>query len=190
MAEERFAVNGMAWMRILVGAVWLNGAVEKLLNPEFPRQFAQSLQAGGFVSQAPGFFRAIMEGVVVPNAEIFAQVVRVVELSLGVALIVGALTNLAAVGSVGQSLSIMLSQGGVGFGTGLGAPEFLNFDLLMALLSLVILLSPGAKVFSMDSRLARRRPELSPLLLNRGGGGRGSGPGTGHEDRPATRGRQ
>jgi thiosulfate dehydrogenase [quinone] large subunit len=118
VAEERFAVNGMAWMRILVGAVWLKGAVEKLLNPEFPRQFAQSLQAGGFVSQAPGFFRAIMEGVVVPNAEIFAQVVRVVELSLGVALIVGALTNLAAVGSVGQSLSIMLSQGGVGLAPG------------------------------------------------------------------------
>ena len=59
----------------------------------------------------------------VPNTESFAQGVRVVELSLGVTLILGILTNLAAIASVGQSLSIMLSQGGVGFGTGLGAPE-------------------------------------------------------------------
>jgi thiosulfate dehydrogenase (quinone) large subunit len=117
-----------------------------------------------------------MEGVVVPNAELFAQGVRVVELSLGVALILGVLTNLAAIASVGQSLSIMLSQGGVGFGTGLGAPEFLNFDLLMALLSLVILCSPSAKDLSVDFRLASRRPGLSPVLLNRRGGSGESGP--------------
>jgi thiosulfate dehydrogenase (quinone) large subunit len=115
------------------------------------------------VSQAPGFFRAFMQGVVVPNAEPFAQVVRLVELPL----VLGFVTNLAAVSSVGQSLSIMLSQGGVGFGTRLGAPEFLNFDLLMALLSVMILLSPGAKLPSADSVLVRRNPRLAPLLLNR-----------------------
>jgi thiosulfate dehydrogenase [quinone] large subunit len=70
------AVNGMVWVRVLIGAVWLNGAVEKLLNPEFPKQFATSLQAGGFVSQAPPFFRAFMQGTVVPNAELFAQLMR------------------------------------------------------------------------------------------------------------------
>ena len=109
-----------------------------------------------------------------PNAELFAQGVRVVELSLGVTLILGVLTNLAA--SVGQSLSIMLSQRGVGFGTGLGAPEFLSFDLLMALLSLVILCSPSAKDLSVDFRLASRRPGLSSVLLKRRGGSGESGP--------------
>jgi thiosulfate dehydrogenase (quinone) large subunit len=46
-------MNAMVWVRILVGVVWLNGTIEKLLNPEFPQQFAQSLEAGGFVSPAP-----------------------------------------------------------------------------------------------------------------------------------------
>jgi uncharacterized membrane protein YphA (DoxX/SURF4 family) len=87
-------MKGMAWVRVLVGAVWLNGALEKLLNPDFPAQFADSLAAGGFVSQAPPFFRAFMEGVVAPNAEVFAQVVRLAELSLGLALVLGVLTNL------------------------------------------------------------------------------------------------
>jgi thiosulfate dehydrogenase [quinone] large subunit len=161
------AVNGMVWVRVLIGAVWLNGAIEKLLNPEFPQQFATSLQAGGFVSQAPPFFRAFMQGTVVPNAELFAQLMRLGELALGVALILGLLTNLASLGSVGLSIVITLSQGGVRLGTGLGAPEFLTINVLVALISVVILLSPAAKNLSVDTVLARRSKVLSPLLLNR-----------------------
>lgn len=157
----------MVWVRVLIGAVWLNGGVEKLLNPSFPRQFAVSLQAGGFVSQAPPFFQDFMKGYVVPNAELFAQLMRVGELTLGIALILGLLTNLAALGSIGLSAMILLSQGGVGLGTGLGSPEFLTINVVVAFISLVILLSPGAKELSVDSRLAERSPGLSPLLINR-----------------------
>ena len=157
----------MVWVRVLIGAVWLNGGVEKLLNPDFPQQFAASLEAGGFVSQAPPFFQGFMNGYVVPNAELFAQFMRAGELTLGIALIVGLLTNLAAIGSVGLSAMILLSQGGVGLGTGLGAPEFLTINVVVALISVVILLSPGAKNLSVDSRLAERSPGISPLLINR-----------------------
>jgi thiosulfate dehydrogenase [quinone] large subunit len=62
---------------------------------------------------------------------------------------------------------ILLSQGGVGLGTGLGTPEFLTMNVLIALLSVVVLFSAAAKVFSVDSRLARRSPGLSTLLTNR-----------------------
>lgn len=160
-------MKAMAWVRVLIGAVWLNGAIEKLLNPDFPQQFAQSLKAGGFVSQAPTFFQGFMKGTVVPNAEVFAQVTRVVELSLGLALILGLLTNLAAIGSIFMSINIMLSQGGVRLGTGLGAPELLTINVVVALFSLIILFSPAAKYLSLDSALARRSPGLSPLLVNR-----------------------
>ena len=160
-------MNAMTWIRILVGAVWLNGGIEKLLNPDFPGQFAASLEAGGFVLQAPPFFRGVMEGTVVPNAETFAQLMRVGELSLGIALILGLLTNLAALGSILLSFVILLSQGGVGLGTGLGAPEFLSINLLIALISVVILLSPAAKTPSIDYALVRQNPGLSPFLTNR-----------------------
>ena len=160
-------MNGMVWVRVLVGALWLNGGIEKLLNPSFPRQFADSLAAGGFVSQAPPFFRSFMQGTVVPNAELFAQLARAGELTLGVALVLGFLTNLAAVGSVAMSAMIMLTQGGVRLGTGLGAPEFITVNVLVALLSIVILVSPLAKNVSLDSGLARRSPGLSPVLTNR-----------------------
>ena len=160
-------MNGMAWVRVLIGAVWLNGALEKLLNSSFPQQFAASLKAGGFVSQAPPFFQDLMKGYVVPNAELIAQLMRAGELTLGIALILGLLTNLAAIGSIGLSAVILLSQGGVRLGTGLGSPEFLTINVIVALISLIILLSPAAKAVSVDSRLAQRSPGLSLLLTNR-----------------------
>ena len=160
-------MNGMVWVRVLVGALWLNGGIEKLLNPDFPRQFADTLEVGGFVSQAPPFFRGFMQGTVVPNAELFAQLVRAGELTIGLALILGFLTNLAAVSSVAMSVMITLTQGGVRLGTGLGAPEFVTVNVLIALLSVVILVSPLAKSVSLDSGLARRSPGLSPVLTNR-----------------------
>ena len=160
-------MNGMAWVRILIGAVWLNGALEKLLNPGFPRQFAASLNAGGYIQQAPSWFQNLMYAYVVPNAELFAQFQRFGELALGLALTVGLLTNPAAVGSIVLSLAILLSQGEVQLGTGLGSPEFLTINLLVALISLLILLSSAAKALSLDAVLARRRPRLALLLINR-----------------------
>jgi thiosulfate dehydrogenase [quinone] large subunit len=160
-------MNGMVWVRVLVGAVWLNGGIEKLLNPSFPSQFADALAAGGFVAQAPPFFRGFMQDYVVPNAELVSQVSRFGELFLGIALILGLLTNLAAVGSIVLSVAILLSQGGVGLGSGLASPEFLTINLLLALLSAVILFSAAAKAVSLDSRLAKSNPGLSTLLVNR-----------------------
>ena len=160
-------MSGMAWVRILIGAVWLNGAIEKLLSPSFPRQFAASLNAGGYISQAPPWFQDFMRGTVVPNAELVAQLIRFGELALGLALLLGLLTNLAAIGSIVMSLVILVSQGGVQLGTGLGPPELLDINLLVALISLVILLSPAAKALSLDTALVHRSPRLAPLLINR-----------------------
>ena len=160
-------MSGMAWVRILIGAVWLNGAIEKLLSPSFPGQFAASLNAGGYISQAPPWFQDFMRGTVVPNAELVAQLIRFGELALGLALLLGLLTNLAAIGSIVLSLVILVSQGGVQLGTGLGPPEFLDINLLVALISLVILLSPAAKALSLDTALVYRSPRLAPPLINR-----------------------
>lgn len=159
-------MNGMTWVRILIGAIWLNGAIEKFLNPNFPQQLSQSLQAGGFVAQAPPFFQTLMQNNVVPNAGTIAQLARLGELFLGLALILGLLTNLAAIGSMAMSIALLLSQGGVSLGTGLGAPQFLTINLFVALLSVVVLLSAAAKYLSVDSTISRRSPGLSPILTN------------------------
>ncbi len=68
-SERSVAVNGMMWVRMLTGAIRLNGGVEKLANSRFPQQFATSLEAGGFVTTAPPFFQDFMRQSDVPNAE-------------------------------------------------------------------------------------------------------------------------
>jgi thiosulfate dehydrogenase [quinone] large subunit len=108
-----------------------------------------------------------MRGTVVPNAEFVAQLVRFGELVLGLALVLGLLTNPAAVGSILFSLMILVSEGGPRLGTGLGPPEFLDINLLVASISLVILLSPAAKALSLDTALVHRSPRLAPFLTNR-----------------------
>jgi thiosulfate dehydrogenase (quinone) large subunit len=160
-------VNAVVWIRFLAGAIWLNGALEKLLNPGFPKQFAAALQMGGFINGAPSPVASFMRGTVLPNAELFAQLTRIAELALGSALILGLLTNMAALGSVLYSLLILFTQGGVSFGTGLGSPEFFTIDLVLATISLIILLSPAAKAFSLDAALARRYPRISMPLVGR-----------------------
>ena len=165
-------MTGMTWVRILVGAIWINGAAEKILNPQFPQQFAQSIKAGGYVSQAPQWFQTFMKSNVVPNAELYANLTRAGELVMGLALLLGLLTNLAALGSIAFSLMLLVSQGGVGFGGGLGPPEFLTINLIVALLSLIVLFSARAKVLSLDAALSRNRPFISPVLTNRRAGKR------------------
>jgi thiosulfate dehydrogenase [quinone] large subunit len=160
-------LKSMAWIRILLGAVWLNGAAEKILNGQFPQQFAQSLAAGGFVSQAPPFFQSFMQGYVIPNAETVAQLMRFGELALGLALLLGLLTNPAALGSIFMSVAILLSQGGLRLGMGLGPPEIINVNVIVAVLSLIVLISPASKSAALDTSLVRSRPGLSTVLTNR-----------------------
>jgi thiosulfate dehydrogenase (quinone) large subunit len=108
--ERSLVMNGMVWVCVLVGALWLNGGLEKLLNPSFPQQFATSLRAGGFISQAPAFFQDFMRSIVVPNAELVAQLMRAGELTLRIVLILGLFTNLATLGSAALSIIIMIER--------------------------------------------------------------------------------
>lgn len=165
-------MNGMAWVRMLIGATWLDGAVEKLANPHFPQQFAATLRSGGYVAQAPPFFQQFMRQHVIPNAELFANLTRAGELVFGALLVLGLLTNLAALWSIAFSGMLIVSQGGLGFGEGLAPPQFFTIDLIMALLSLLVLLSPAAKSLSLDERIFRKNSLLAPLLINRRAGSR------------------
>ncbi len=159
-------MNCMVLVRLLVGALWLNGALEKFLNPDFPQQFATSLQSGGYISQAPLWFQSFMQSTVAPHAELFANLTRFGQLALGIALVLGLLTNLAAIGSIFLITTLQLSQGGLRIGTGLASPEFLTIHVIVAVLALSILLSASAKALSLDCVLARRKPALNLLLMS------------------------
>lgn len=163
-------MNGMTWVRVILGATWLNGGLEKLLNSDFPEMFQAVLSTGGYIELGPQWFEAVMYQYIVPNAEVVAISAGLGESAMGIGLILGVLTNFNAVGSIFMNSMLLISLGGLAIGTGLGASGLLPFHMMLALASLVVLLSPSAKVFSVDRRmlagiLARRKPRLAPLLL-------------------------
>lgn len=107
-------MDGMAWVRILVGVLWINGAVEKILNPAFPAQLEQSLLSGGFSTQAPPFLRSFVQQTILPDVEVVAQLLRFGELTVGLTLVFGILINPAALVSAVFSAVLFLAQGGPG----------------------------------------------------------------------------
>lgn len=176
-------MNGMMWVRIVLGALWINGGLEKLLNPDFPELFGAVIRTGAFVSEAPAWFQGLMQTFVVPHAELVALSAGLGELALGVSLVLGFLTNLGAGGSIALSLSLVLCAGGLGIGTGMGAPGFLPFQMVIALSALAVALSPGSKAFSVDAAIARARPRLYGPLIDplpaRGAAGKPQSAGSG-----------
>ncbi len=169
-------MNGMAaWVRILIGAVWLNGALEKLLSPSpVPSSSPQAWTREGSSRRRP---RGSRGSCAVSSSQ---------RRALRPALALGGAAPGARPdpgpphqpGSGGQRpvepRAPLLGRRPPA-GDGARRPRVpLNVNLLVALVSLVVLLSPAAKAFSLDNSLARCRPRLTLLLTNRRASGRTS----------------
>ena len=107
-----------------------------------------------------------MRKFVVPNAELVAVLAGLGETAIGIGLLLGFFTNLAATASIIMGLVLLTSVGGLSIGTGLGASGLLPFHMTLVLTALIVVLSPGAKAASVDGMLANRSPRLTPLLLS------------------------
>jgi hypothetical protein len=83
------ALASGALVQLAVGVEFVLAGLSKLVDPDYPQQFR------GFVSSSPGAtggpLAGITQAIVAPNAELFAQVSRLVELGAGALLMLTAL---------------------------------------------------------------------------------------------------
>lgn len=105
-----FTHPGMApvWLllRVYVGVTWLMSSVEKLGDAKWVganagqavTEFLQGAlkKTGGKMPDVPGWYASFISGFALPHATLFSYVVTFGELAVGVALILGFLTGLAA----------------------------------------------------------------------------------------------
>lgn len=138
-----------------------------LLGPASPRQLSVGIAivrvVTGLIMAAHGYQKIFVFGIAgatgaftqmgVPAPSITAPLVAVVELAGGIALILGLLTRLAALGLAIDMLGAMLL---VHLKNGFFLPNGVEFalSLFAACLALVV---AGAGAFSIDEALARRR---------------------------------
>jgi uncharacterized membrane protein YphA (DoxX/SURF4 family) len=99
-----------------------------------------------------GFYRRFMEQVVIPHANVFSKVQLVTELCIiGVPLVIGLFTPVAAIAAVGFAVMVGLAA--------VGTPgEWAGTYAMLALLPLMVMLTQAGRTLGVDAILARRQP--------------------------------
>lgn len=110
IAKFLFADTRLAWiwvaLRVYVGWIWLEAGWEKVINPVWTGSKA-GIAVSGFVERAltktagahpdvSGWYASWLKDVILPNASTFSYIVAYGELLVGIGLILGAFTGIAA----------------------------------------------------------------------------------------------
>ena len=84
----------LAGLQLLVGYAWLLAGVDKLLLGAFPVQLGGLLRTAVAGGHLPGFFVALIRGLVVPNAVLFGSIIEWGETLAGLGLMTAGLVAL------------------------------------------------------------------------------------------------
>ena len=83
--EARPLLVGLTAIQIFLGYEWLMSGVAKALSSDFVTGLADELTEAS--SNLSGAYKSFLDGVVIPNAELFGYLVMIGELAIGIGLI-------------------------------------------------------------------------------------------------------
>lgn len=151
----------LALVRVLTGAAWLLHALPKFMNGNSfipPNGFFGSYVQDG-IAKTAGPYHDFLVNVVQPNAIVFADLVRVGELLVGVSLVLGLFTRLGGFFGILLPLNYMAARGA--FVTAMG---WSSGDAALALLSAISFVLPTGRVAGIDALLTRRAPRRATVV--------------------------
>jgi thiosulfate dehydrogenase [quinone] large subunit len=152
-------VRAAAIVRILTGVLFVAEGLSKVTGDFVRGGFAAPL--GRIAAGSFPFWKRFLETTVAPHADAFAWVVALGELSVGLGLIAGLWTRVAAAG--GALLMLAIALGAARPEPGASWDDWITSGLTpkLALLLLVLLcaVDPG-KVWGLDARRRGRRTRL------------------------------
>lgn len=160
LPSSRTYAAWLAVVRILTGAIWLVHAVPKFIDGATflpPTGFFTTYLQDG-VTKTNGVYHDFLVNVVVPNAVVFAQLVRFGELLVGISLFLGVFSRLGGFFGVVLPLDYMAARGAITTLSGWG-----SLDAALALLSAISMVLPTGRTAGFDGlRTPRmlRRPTL------------------------------
>ena len=165
-AERRNEVM-MTGLRWAIALEWMNSAWGKMNNPRFVSGFAAT-NANFAKNTQFGWYKDFLTGTVIPNSSTWAYLTMYGEMLVGVALLLGLLTNLGLVGSLFFNLNFYLAAGYSGGSTA-------GVNLMMLSMGGALLFSRGATWFTLDRWLAEhpmrglasKHPRLTRVFIGR-----------------------
>jgi thiosulfate dehydrogenase [quinone] large subunit len=164
LPSSRAYAGFLALVRLLTGAIWLIHAIPKFLQSDrfMPPNgiFGTYVQQG--IARTTGPLHDFIAGVVQPNAAIFAELLRLAEVLVGISLVLGLFTRLGALIGVVVSLSYLAIRAEPSTVSGGNWPA-----MSLALLSAISLFLPTGRVMGFDALFARprRRPVVTPQVV-------------------------
>jgi len=154
---QRSSDRGLRWLaaaRVYLGCVWFAFGTSKF-EPDWARtEFLSAVK--DCVAHSSGPIHAFLSGVVVPNQSTFATLIAYGETLVGIALVLGLLTKAGAIGGMFLSLNYFLMTGQYKSRLGLE-----SLELMLFVFSLLLLVLPSARTFSLDSLVRRIRNRMS-----------------------------
>ena len=145
-----------ALVRILTGLIFVVLGTSKVFGEFVHGGFALAVK--GMIKDSWPVWRGFLQSVVLPIAHVFAWIVALGELSLGIGLLLGFWTQVVAAGGSLLMLSILLGQSYPGPGSSLEKWVMAGLITKFALLLLLLLAAADAgRVWGLDGRVVGTR---------------------------------
>ena len=153
LPASRTYAGWLAILRILTGVIWLTHGIPKFLNSDQfmpPNGFVVNYVQQG-VARTTGPYHDFLINVVQPNIGVFAELVRLGEVCVGISLVLGLITRLGGLVGIVLTLNYMAARGGLDTFN-----AWSSIDACMMLLSAVHLVLPTGRFLGIDGFFARR----------------------------------
>jgi len=132
----------LALIRILIGYEWLRAGWEKVSDPEFAAGLSGTLAF--FAKENPnGWYIGFLQNVALPNVTIFAQLVAWGELLVGLALVLGLFTEVAAFFGMVMNVNFFFAASHL-------SPSTYSLNMVMFVVTLILLLTRAGKSLGLD----------------------------------------
>lgn len=147
----------LAIVRILTGLIWLAHGIPKFTHGDAfmpPGGMMASYVARGVQTATPAY-QSFLANTVQPNIMLFAELVRLGEVLVGVALVLGVLTRIGGLFGIVLPLNYLAARGHMLSSATLQSPDF-----ALLVLSFIALVLPTGRVMGVDAVFARRTPRV------------------------------
>ncbi|MHA1219249.1 MAG: DoxX family protein [Candidatus Heimdallarchaeaceae archaeon] len=165
--NKKDAAIWLVFLRVIIGVEWFYAGLTKIIGGTFaaamPYIFNDFIYGKGFGPGDPvlnpNTWMVNWLNAMTPSASLYGHLVQWGELLIGIALIIGVLTNISAI--VGIFFNFLFF-----FAAGWSSPSTASVNWILWALSIILILSPGAKKLSVDGFISNWKPFMRRWLVD------------------------
>ena len=167
--KNKDTVLWLILLRLIIGIEWFTAGLGKIIEGTFVEGMYNTLNVFIYGTPFPSspwtvtnpndWYVYLTRVIFRPNSEVFGYLVMIGEFAIGLALILGIFVNFSAIASIFLNVNFIFAAGWL-------SPSTMSVNWIMAVIGLILLLSPGVKTLSVDKYVANRMPKLRRFFID------------------------